>query len=261
MIRCRSNSLFKEKKILEPCPSTTASNRSSNTNASSSSPSRAMMIPEEEPMVQETIPVARPMSTSLSPSVSRTPTLQHKNKQHQLDTTLSIVSELRVHTGAMNRSALTSKAPMEVLLELNKILMILGIDVENTGGYKLHCTRRAIHSSPSTTHPTRDTTMDHLSTRSEATMLSLPIYGHPSMDRGDEIRFSVELCRFENLSGLFSVDIQSLGEETEGYQFVGQKLLSLLHFGNVIRNTNFSLMLKKEETDFPNTTSLQSVES
>lgn len=178
--------------------------------------------------------------------MSRTPTLQHKRKQQQLDTTLSIETELRVHTGTMNRSALTSKPPMEVLLELNKILLILGIDVENVGGYKLHCTRRAIHASSPTTHQTRDTTMDHLSTRSEATMLTLPIYGHPSMDRGDEIRFSVEVCRFEKLSGLFSIDIQSLGEETEGYQFVGQKLLSLLQFGNVIRNSNFSLMLRKE---------------
>jgi hypothetical protein len=170
--------------------------------------------------------------------------LQHKRKQQQLDT-LSIETELRVHTGAMNRSALTSKPPMEVLLELNKVLLILGIDVENVGGYKLHCTRRAIHASSPTNH-LKDTTMDHLSTKSEATMLSLPIYGHPSMDRGDEIKFSVEVCRFQNLSGLFSVDIQSLGEETEGYQFVGQKLLSLLQFGNVIRNTNFSLMLRKE---------------
>ncbi|KAI8646155.1 hypothetical protein BD408DRAFT_337585 [Parasitella parasitica] len=168
---------------------------------------------------------------------------------------MSISPELRVHTGNMNHSALTSKPPMDVLLEINKILLILGIEVENIGGYKLRCTRRSIHSTDSNQHDEVSDVLNRLSTRNGATtMMTQPIYGHPSIDRGDEIQFLVEICRFENLSGLFSVDIQNLAttvhdENFASYQFIGQKLLSLLQHGNVIRNTNFSLMLRKDIDD------------
>lgn len=188
------------------------------------------------------------MRSSNSP-ISRTPTVlsllqqQKSNSSRDIDQ-LSVESELRVHEGDMNRSALTSKPPIEVLLEINKILLILGIEVENQGGYKLHCIRRStLHYH----HLENDDMMNHLST-SHQPVLSQPIYGHPSIDNGNEIQFSVEICRFENLSGLFSVDIQCLNQDNfSGYQFIGQKLLALLHLGNVIRNTNFNVMLSKKE--------------
>lgn len=129
---------------------------------------------------------------------------------------------------------------MHVLLEINKILLILGIDVKNTGGYKLHCTRRPIHAVEQTYKPNTDP-MHHLATACNNTTHSQPIYGHPSIDNGEQIAFTVEICRFENLSGLFSVDIQCLSENFSGYQFIGQKLLSLLHYEDIIRNTNFNV--------------------
>ncbi|OBZ90109.1 Serine/threonine-protein kinase KIN4 [Choanephora cucurbitarum] len=145
--------------------------------------------------------------------------------------------ELRVHTGPMNRSVLTSKSPMDVLLEITKVLLILGIEVENISGYRLLCTRPA---EPQ--HNEIKDKLNHLSVSCNDLGLSQPIYAHHSIDDGSKIQFSVEICRFENLSGLFSVDIQCLSEgNLSGYQFVGQKLLSLLHFGDVIRNTNFNL--------------------
>lgn len=182
-------------------------------------------------------------------SNSRAPTvlslLQQKNRG-DIDK-ISIESELRVHAGDMNRSALTSRQPMEVLLEINKILLLLGIEVENQGGYKLNCTRRStLHYQQLELIP-EDDMMNHLST-SHQPVLSQPIYGHPSLDNGQEIQFSVEICRFENLSGLFSVDVQYINQDNfSGYQFIGQKLLGLLHMGNVIRNTNFNIMLSKIE--------------
>ncbi|KAL9558664.1 hypothetical protein MBANPS3_000801 [Mucor bainieri] len=262
----KTKSLQHNKKPKAIATAAIAATTSSTSNSSSSaySSSREAVIPEED----ATIPIARPNSSlapmrSTSTTVSRTPTIlsqvnkstalsqqQQQQQQNEIDH-MSIASELRVHTGSMNHSALTSKPPMEVLLEINKILLILGIQVENIGGYKLRCTRRSIHYSDDSHQNEVGDILNHLSTKNDvSTMITEPIYGHPSIDRGEEIQFLVEICRFENLSGLFSVDIQHLateehGENLAGYQFIGQKLLSLLQNGNIIRNTNFSLMLKQ----------------
>lgn len=227
-------------------------NRSSPVNSSSTTSSSH----REEVAV---IPVVRP-SVSLLPlqSNSRTTTelslAQQRNNTNQVDR-VSIESELRVHAGDMNRSALTSKPPMEVLLEINKILLLLGIEVENQGGYKLNCVRRStvhygqqIKAGRGNDDEDEDDMMNHLSTN-HAPILSQPIYGHPNIDSGQEIEFTIEICRFQNLSGLFSVDIQSVSEDNyAAYQFIGQKLLGLLHMGNLIRNTNFNIMLSKNES-------------
>jgi hypothetical protein len=200
-----------------------------------------------------TIPIAKPSTSSVglnnSSTPSRAPTvlslLNNNNRIEEEE--ISIESELRIHTGDMNRSALTSKQPMEVLLEINKILLILGIEVQNQGGYKLHCIRRSVHHFDNETMELHDT-MNHLSTSYQPST-SLPIYGHPSIDDGQEIQFTVEICRFENLSGLFSVDIQCDEHQNfTGYQFIGQKLLALLHLGNAIRNTNFNVMLSRHDS-------------
>ena len=239
---------------------------SANSHHSTYSSSREAIIPEEKEEEEEeaTIPVARPNSSlvpmrSTSTAVSHTPTILSQNnnninsqqqQQNEVDR-MSIAFELRVHTGSMNHSALTSKPPMDVLLEINKILLILGIQVENIGGYKLRCTRRSIHSTDNNQQDEVRDILNHLSTKNDTTtMITQPIYGHPSIDRGEEIQFFVEICRFENLSGLFSVDIQNVAtvhdENFAGYQFIGQKLLSLLQYGNVIRNTNFSLISRQD---------------
>lgn len=238
-----------------------STSNSANSHHSTYSSSREAIIPEEEE--EATIPVARPNSSlvpmrSTSTAVSHTPTILSQNnnninsqqQQNEVDR-MSIASELRVHTGSMNHSALTSKPPMDVLLEINKILLILGIQVENIGGYKLCCTRRSIHSTDNNQQDEVRDILNHLSTKNDTTtMITQPIYGHPSIDRGEEIQFFVEICRFENLSGLFSVDIQNVAtvhdENFAGYQFIGQKLLSLLQYGNVIRNTNFSLISRQD---------------
>lgn len=222
--------------------STSSSNHSSGSSSSVRNHSR-----EEENI---TIPIAKPLGHASSNTPSRAPTVLslkplNNNREHDIideEERISIESELRVHTGDMNRSALTSKPPMEVLLEINKILLILGIEVENKGGYKLHCIRRAT-SHYEEEEDMLDDRLIHLSTSHQPSP-SLPIYGHSSVDQGQEVIFSVEICRFENLSGLFSVDIQCLNKEAfAAYQFIGQKLLALLHLGNAIRNTNFNIML------------------
>jgi Kinase associated domain 1 len=55
-----------------------------------------------------------------------------------------------------------------------------------------------------------------------------PIYGDESIDSGDEIRFSVELCKFKNLHGLYIVDIRRMRGNVWGYKFVYHQLLEAL---------------------------------
>jgi hypothetical protein len=55
------------------------------------------------------------------------------------------------------------------------------------------------------------------------------IYGDASVDSGDEIRFSVELCKFENLPGLYIVDIRRMRGNVWGYKFVYHQLLEALN--------------------------------
>ncbi|KAI8579874.1 hypothetical protein K450DRAFT_239491 [Umbelopsis ramanniana AG] len=55
-----------------------------------------------------------------------------------------------------------------------------------------------------------------------------PIYGDESVDSGDEIRFSVELCKFKNLHGLYIVDIRRMRGNVWGYKFVYHQLLEAL---------------------------------
>ncbi|KAG2185203.1 hypothetical protein INT44_001993, partial [Umbelopsis vinacea] len=55
-----------------------------------------------------------------------------------------------------------------------------------------------------------------------------PIYGDESVDSGDEIRFSIELCKFKNLHGLYIVDIRRMRGNVWGYKFVYHQLLEAL---------------------------------
>lgn len=145
----------------------------------------------------------------------------------------------------MNRSALTSKPATEVLVEITKILLILGIEF-NQEGYKLQCVRNSTTEATAADQQGDFKLMNDLATRHEP-LLNQPIYGHPSIDDGQRIEFFIEICRFQNLSGLFSVDIQLVNEaDYTAYQFIGQKILGLLQMTNVIRNTNFNVMLSKK---------------
>ncbi|KAG1233898.1 hypothetical protein G6F68_003087 [Rhizopus microsporus] len=147
---------------------------------------------------------SRDVSSSLIPNYS--------GSVSSKSVTPSTFTDLRVYTGALNQSALTSKSPMEALLEITKILIILGIDVENDGGYKLICTRRASSSAA--------------------------IYGHSEIDSGEQVQFVIEICSLKDVFGLFCIDIQPLNSDNV-YQFIGQKLLDLLHLGGTMKGAGY----------------------
>ncbi|CAI2183760.1 7685_t:CDS:2 [Funneliformis geosporum] len=54
------------------------------------------------------------------------------------------------------------------------------------------------------------------------------LYGDPTVDSGEEIRFAVELCRIKNLPGLYIVDIKRMKGNLWGYKFLYHTLLDKL---------------------------------
>ncbi|KAF9160375.1 hypothetical protein DFQ26_005557, partial [Actinomortierella ambigua] len=75
-----------------------------------------------------------------------------------------------------------------------------------------------------TTTTTTTTTMIHLPTKS----LVEPLYGEEAIDSGEEIRFSIELCRIKNLPGLYSVDIRRMKGNLWTYKFLYHAVLDTL---------------------------------
>ncbi|KAF9425345.1 hypothetical protein BGZ76_003301 [Entomortierella beljakovae] len=60
------------------------------------------------------------------------------------------------------------------------------------------------------------------------TLPSEPLYGEESIDSGEEIRFSIELCRIKNLHGLYSVDIRRMKGNLWAYKFLYHAVLNTL---------------------------------
>ncbi|KAG0294044.1 hypothetical protein BGZ98_001933 [Dissophora globulifera] len=56
-----------------------------------------------------------------------------------------------------------------------------------------------------------------------------PLYGEDSIDSGEEIRFSIELCRIKNLHDLYSVDIRRMKGNLWTYKFLYHAVLNALN--------------------------------
>ncbi|KAI9487610.1 MAG: kinase-like domain-containing protein [Benjaminiella poitrasii] len=157
--------------------------------------------------------------------------------------------KLRIHHGAVDQEALTSRAPVQVFAEVKEALTSLGLDFKRDGSeYKLKCTRpkqpgqrnTSRHRKVSTTaiagvspHQTpfrmllRRTSGQPTSSNDKTKSL----YGDPNVDPGDEVRFSVELCKIKNLPGLYIVDMRRLRGNVWAYKFIYRALLDTLKLG------------------------------
>ncbi|KAF9190261.1 hypothetical protein BGZ51_008792 [Haplosporangium sp. Z 767] len=60
------------------------------------------------------------------------------------------------------------------------------------------------------------------------TLPTEPLYGEEVIDSGEEIRFSIELCRIKNLHGLYSVDIRRMKGNLWAYKFLYHAVLDTL---------------------------------
>ncbi|KAI9268380.1 kinase-like domain-containing protein [Helicostylum pulchrum] len=130
---------------------------------------------------------------------------------------ISIDERIQIHQGAIDRSALTSQPPADIMKDIKRILRILGIEAKlevGTSPFVLKCSRRKANGVAAT----------------DARGLE-PIYGDASIDNGDEVRFAVEVCRFKNLPGLYIVDIRRLRGNVWAYKFLYHKLIDFLNAG------------------------------
>ncbi|KAH8918887.1 hypothetical protein BT69DRAFT_1267292 [Atractiella rhizophila] len=130
-----------------------------------------------------------------------------------------IESKLRVHHGAIDQNAVTPRQPQEIMDEIRKVLWNLGIEAQRDGEFKVKCIRKGKKkgddNSPSVSHPQPPTA-----------------YGESSVDSGDEIRFSIELTRLKNLTGLYSVDIRRIKGQLWGFGWVYNQVLQNMQLNN-----------------------------
>ncbi|KAI8145957.1 hypothetical protein BJV82DRAFT_482569, partial [Fennellomyces sp. T-0311] len=132
-------------------------------------------------------------------------------------------SKLRTHHGAVDQEALTSGSPVEVLVEVKQALLSMGIDVKKDGEYKLKCVRqrrKRPSSQESTTSSSSNSRTDKKRRMSTMFQTGETVYGDPVVDPGEEVRFSVELCKIKNLPGLYIVDIRRMRGNVWAYKFL-----------------------------------------
>ncbi|KAI7824797.1 hypothetical protein BC939DRAFT_135088 [Gamsiella multidivaricata] len=55
-----------------------------------------------------------------------------------------------------------------------------------------------------------------------------PLYGEESIDSGEEVRFSIEICRIKNLMGIYCVDIRRMKGNLWAYKFLYHAVLNTL---------------------------------
>jgi protein-serine/threonine kinase len=81
-------------------------------------------------------------------------------------------------------------------------------------------------------------------------MVREPVYGDPTQDQGDEVRFYVELTKLDGLKDTYSIDIRRLKGNLRSYKFLYDcitecvyilPLLSPLNMGDMAADTLFSL--------------------
>ncbi|KAK4516702.1 uncharacterized protein ATC70_011680 [Mucor velutinosus] len=184
------------------------------------------------------------------------------------DATTVVDPKLRTHHGAVDQEALTSRPPAQVFAEVKAALKASGLECKRDGGeYKLKCSRpkrpaekRNMNShhyhqngsssgnppfrmllrrssahqstvSATTTTTTHTTIKSSESGSSDSNTKPATIYGDPNVDPGEEVRFSVELCKIKNLPGLYIVDMRRMRGNVWAYKFIYRTLLDTLKLG------------------------------
>lgn len=171
--------------------------------------------------------------------------------------------KLRTHHGAVDGEALTSRPPAQIFQQVKQTLKSLGLEFKRDGGeFKLKCARpkkpmkkiqpppfRMLLRRPSATNTTHTT---HSNTDINT------IYGDPNVDPGDEVRFSVELCKIKNLPGLYIVDMRRMRGNVWAYKFIYRTLLDTLNLGGKSGYLNTSGLILAEESQSNHRTSVAS---
>ncbi|CAO3683216.1 unnamed protein product [Rhizopus stolonifer] len=132
-------------------------------------------------------------------------------------------SKLRIHRGAVDQDALTSKAPNEVLFTIKDALKCMGISMKKVHDFKIKCIRPSRHQSSK-----RNSLKIFFNNNNQSKQYLESVYGEQGIDTGEEVQFSVELSKIENLPGLYVVDIRRIRGNIWAYKFLYHTLLNLL---------------------------------
>ncbi|KAG2005797.1 CAMK/CAMKL/Kin4 protein kinase [Coprinopsis cinerea AmutBmut pab1-1] len=107
---------------------------------------------------------------------------------------------LGIHRGAIDTTTITTKPPPIVMEGVRKVLLELGLQVQEESRYNYRCIRA--------------------SRKAESDDSGSVVYGPPTEDPGDEVRLSVELTRLEGLNDTYSLDIRRLRGNLRSYKFL-----------------------------------------
>ena len=125
---------------------------------------------------------------------------------------------LGIHRGAIDQTTITTQPPSKVMKHVNKILQEMGVQIQEESVFHYRCIRASNRGvlldldqqAQSQSRP------DDSSSSSSTSLL----YGAPTEDLGDEVRFSVELTRLGGLSDTYSLDIRRLKGNLRSYKFI-----------------------------------------
>ena len=84
-------------------------------------------------------------------------------------------------------------------------------------------------AAAATDEMTTTTMVNNTTTTAAGLQVGETVYGDPVVDPGEEVRFSVELCKIKNLPGLYIVDIRRMRGNVWAYKFLYHTLLDTLN--------------------------------
>lgn len=123
---------------------------------------------------------------------------------------------LGIHRGAIDQTTITTQSPSKVMKHVYKILQELGVKIQEESAFHYRCIRAGRRGVLiDLDHGQRPNDSDS-SSSSEVALL----YGGPTEDIGDEVRFSVELTRLAGLNDTYSLDIRRLKGNLRSYKFI-----------------------------------------
>ncbi|KAJ6615362.1 hypothetical protein B0H10DRAFT_1677175, partial [Mycena sp. CBHHK59/15] len=146
---------------------------------------------------------------------------------------------LRIHHGAVDQSTITTGQPPQVMEHVKEVLKGMGMETYKESEFKYRCIRAKQRRSGKSTIGSIGAGGQGVAaftmvgsagsngvrcvfgilTSEPASQLDT-VYGDPSEDAGDEVRFSVELTRLDRLNDTYSLDIRRLKGNLRSYKFL-----------------------------------------
>ena len=130
---------------------------------------------------------------------------------------------LGIHRGAIDQTTITTQPPSKVMKHVNKILQEMGVQIQEESVFNYRCIRASNNRARGVLldidHQAQSQSQQSRTNDDSSSEVSL-LYGAPTEDLGDEVRFSVELTRLGGLSDTYSLDIRRLKGNLRSYKFI-----------------------------------------